>query len=246
MTLTEITNTLSDEVRRMKFATPVTHVYNPLEYARAPHLRYIERFGRSPREVILVGMNPGPWGMAQTGVPFGEVNLARDWLGLEAPVGKPRHEHPKRPVEGFGCRRSEVSGQRLWGWARDTFETPERFFERFYIANYCPLCFMEDTGRNRTPDKLPARERDSLFRACDRALRATVEYLKPRFVIGIGAFAETRAVIALDGLDVTIGRILHPSPASPLANRDWAGQAEKALGELGVSVPNRRGKICKS
>ncbi|MCG8405464.1 MAG: single-stranded DNA-binding protein [Phycisphaerales bacterium] len=244
--LIEITDTLSKKVRRLEFASPVAYVYNPLEYAQAPHRRYVKRFGRAPREVVLVGMNPGPWGMAQTGVPFGEINLARDWLGLEAPVEKPRREHPKRPVEGFDCRRSEVSGRRLWGWARDTFETPQRFFERFYIANYCPLCFMEDSGRNRTPDKLPVNERDPLFQACDRALRATVEYLKPRFLIGIGAFAEARAHIALDGLNVTIGRILHPSPASPLANRDWAGQAAKALNALGIEIPKPRSRVTRS
>ena len=186
---------------------------------------------------MLVGMNPGPWGMAQTGVPFGTVSFVRDWLGLHSRVGKPAREHPKRPVLGFACEREEVSGQRLWGWARDTFQTPDRFFARFFVANYCPLSFIEETGRNRTPDKLPTKEKTPLFDACDRALRRTVETLKPRYVIGIGAFAEARAVAALDGLDVEVGRILHPSPASPAANRGWARQATEQLEAYGIDLP---------
>lgn len=160
----------------------------------------------------------------------------RDWLGIDAAIEKPRREHPKRPVEGFACARREVSGQRLWGWARDRFEKPERFFTRFFVANYCPLLFLEASGRNRTPDKLPAAERAPLERACDAALRGTVEILRPALVVGVGGFAETRAREALADLGVAIGRIPHPSPASPAANRGWAPQAERALRELGVEL----------
>jgi single-strand selective monofunctional uracil DNA glycosylase len=214
----------------------VSHVYNPLVYARPGWRAYADRFGRGPKEVVLVGMNPGPFGMAQTGVPFGEVELVRDWLGIEAAIGKPLREHAKRPVHGFACARREVSGQRLWGFARDRFAVPERFFERFFVANYCPLLFLEASGRNRTPDKLPAAERAPLERACDAALRRTIELLEPRLVVGVGHFAESRARAALAGLDVAIGRIPHPSPASPAANRNWAEQAERALAELGVRL----------
>jgi single-strand selective monofunctional uracil DNA glycosylase len=225
---------LARRLSRLRFAGPVTHVYQPLVYARAAHRAYLERYGVGPKDVVFVGMNPGPFGMAQTGVPFGEVGLVRDWLGIEATIGKPPREHPKRPVEGFACRRSEVSGQRLWGWARDRFEKPERFFARHFVANYCPLLFLEESGRNRTPDKLPAAERAPLERACDAALRRTIEILRPRLVVGVGHFAEGRARIALDGMDVAIGRIPHPSPASPAANRGWARQADAALRTLGV------------
>jgi single-strand selective monofunctional uracil DNA glycosylase len=221
---------------KLRFAAPVTHVYQPLEYARAAWVSYVRRYGAGPKQVLLVGMNPGPFGMAQTGVPFGEVELVRDWLGIDSAIEKPRREHPKRPVEGFACRRREVSGQRLWGWARDRFEKPERFFTRFFVANYCPLLFLEASGRNRTPDKLPAAERAPLEGACDAALRRTVEILRPALVVGVGSFAETRAREALADLGVAIGRIPHPSPASPAANRGWAPQAERALRELGIEL----------
>ncbi len=234
--LPAIADRLRREVNRLAFARPVTHVYNPPEYAWEPHARYLERYGCGRKEVVLLGMNPGPWGMAQTGVPFGEIHFVRDWLRINGRVDRPSREHPKRPVTGFACHRSEVSGARLWGWAKENFATPRRFFERFFIANYCPLMFMEATGRNRTPDKLPVGEREPLFAACDLALRRTVKALQPRYIIGVGAFAESRAQHALEGFDVVIGGILHPSPASPAANRNWAAQATAQLADLGIRL----------
>ncbi len=182
-------------------------------------------------------MNPGPWGMAQTGVPFGTVSAVRDWLEIETKIGKPSNEHPKRPVCGFDTEREEISGQRFWGWARERFETPERFFERFFVHNYCPLMFMEESGRNRTPDKLKAGEKKPLFRACDEAFRQVVDVLDPELVIGIGQFAAERAINVLEDREIRIGRILHPSPASPAANRGWQEQAEEQLAALGVEFP---------
>lgn len=235
--LVAVSRRLSRAVRGLRFAAPVTHVYDPLDYARAPHERYLRRFGGGPKEVLLLGMNPGPFGMAQTGVPFGDVAMVRGFLGIDAPVGAPPVPHPKRPVEGFALARAEVSGTRLWGWARDRAGTAERFFERFFVANYCPLLFLEASGRNRTPDKLPADERAPLFEACDEALRAIVALLSPRLVVGVGAFAEGRAHAALGPEGPEIGRILHPSPASPRANRGWADAAEADLRRLGVAPP---------
>jgi single-strand selective monofunctional uracil DNA glycosylase len=232
---------LSRAVDGLSFVPPVSHVYNPLDYAREPAERYLDLAARNLElaapggcPVLLLGMNPGPWGMAQTGVPFGTVPLVRDWLRIEGTVGRPRQEHPKRPVEGFATGREEISGSRLWGWARDRFGTPERFFATFFVANYCPLVFMEASGRNRTPDKLRAAERDALFCLCDETLRQVVKVLQPRQVIGVGQFAEDRARSALADGAVEFGRILHPSPASPAANRGWAAQAERQLEQLGV------------
>jgi single-strand selective monofunctional uracil DNA glycosylase len=229
-----ISRELGRQLAELRFAPPVTHVYDPSDYAREPLEEYLRRYARPGCEAVLLGMNPGPWGMAQTGVPFGEVAVVRDWFEIEGRIGRPDPEHPKRPVTGFDCERSEVSGRRLWGWARERFGTPERFFERFFVWNHCPLCFMEEGGRNRTPDKLPASEREPLLAACDEALRRMVEHLAPRWVVGIGKYAEDRARIALDGLDLRFGRVLHPSPASPVANRGWAPQAERQLEELGL------------
>ena len=227
---------LARAVDALEFAPPVTHVYNPLAYARGPHEAYLERYAHPGIEVLLVGMNPGPFGMAQTGVPFGEVGLVRDWLGISGRVDRPVREHPRRPVSGFACERSEVSGARLWGWARERFGAPEEFFARFFVWNYCPLVFMEDSGRNRTPDKLPVAERAALFAPCDAALRGLADALDPHLVVGVGAFASERARSALAGRRHRLGTIPHPSPASPAANRGWAALAERALLELGIEL----------
>jgi len=199
MTVTDlemIADELCSNVSKLRFGPPVSYVYNPLDYAGEIHTEYLRRYGGGPKEVLLLGMNPGPWGMAQTGVPFGEVAAVRDWLKIEARVVGPAHEHPKRPVLGMACQRSEVSGRRLWGWAEAVFSTPAAFFRSFFVGNYCPLQFLESSARNLTPDKLTAADR------------------KPR-----------------------IGRILHPSPASPAANRGWAEAACRQLGALGVRLP---------
>jgi single-strand selective monofunctional uracil DNA glycosylase len=184
--------------------------------------------------VIYLGMNPGPFGMAQTGVPFGEVSIVRDWLGIEGPVRRPPRENPKRPVQGFSCTRSEVSGARLWGAISDHYGEPERFFRTQFIANYCPLVFMESSGRNVTPDKLPAAEREPLFAACDGFLRKLVDILEPEWLVGVGAFAARQAALALEGRDLRVGQILHPSPANPRANRDWIGEVRRQLGDMGL------------
>jgi len=228
-TLIDAARTLSDAVDALPFAPPVTHVYNPLDYAWNVHRRYLERYGAGHKRVVFIGMNPGPFGMAQIGVPFGEIASARDWLGLEGPVGQPRITNPKRPVEGFACARSEVSGQRLWGLFRARFGTPEAFFAEHFVANYCPLVFFEN-GRNLTPDKLPVAEQRPLLAACDTHLRTLIGALQPEWVIGIGNWAEKRATEALADLPgLKFGRVLHPSPASPTANRGWAEAATKQL-----------------
>lgn len=243
MGLKAIARRLSDEVDALSFGAPVTHVYNPLAYARRTHEDFLKRYGRGPREVVLVGMNPGPFGMAQTGVPFGDPGFVRDWMGVRGTVDKPPVEHPKRQIVGLESSRAEVSGTRLWGWAKERFGTADAFFARFFVLNYCPLVFMEETGRNRVPEKLPKEEREPLFDACDRALAASFAALEPELVVGVGKFAEdcARRVLApLGDAAPRIGRVLHPSPASPAANRGWAAQAERELTELGIELPSAR------
>jgi len=241
MELIEITRRLAHDLNQLTFSLPVTHVYNPLEYARQSHEIFLNRYGTGTKEVVFLGMNPGPWGMAQTGVPFGEVGVVRDWLEINAPVRRPEREHPAKPVTGMDCTRSEVSGRRLWGLFRDQAETPEAFFSRFFVLNYCPLLFLEESGRNRTPAQLPIAERRQIMSICDEALRRFIETLGAKIVIGIGQYAEDRAQEALAGKNLRIGRILHPSPASPAANRDWAGTALRQLDELGIRLDEKPG-----
>lgn len=237
MDLVEIARMLTGELKKLSFDPPVQSIYNPLDYAWPPYERYLRLYGKPPKETVLVGMNPGPWGMVQTGVPFGEIEAVRGWMRIEGTVGRPAHQHPKRPVEGFACRRSEVSGRRLWGWARERYGCPERFFARFFVLNYCPLAFFDADGRNLTPDRLPTAHRQTLFGVCDAALAASTASLRATRVIGIGRFAEKRVRSALPASSADIGGITHPSPANPRANKGWSALIESELSSLGVRLP---------
>ncbi|GAA5131813.1 single-stranded DNA-binding protein [Luteolibacter yonseiensis] len=227
---------LADELRELEFSPPVAYVYRTLDYTWEAHRMYLERFGKGKKRVVFLGMNPGPFGMAQTGVPFGEVAAVRDWMGIEAPVGKPAREHPKRPIEGFQCQRSEVSGRRLWGLFAERFGTADAFFKDHFVLNYCPLVWMSETGANLTPDKLSVAEMAPVEAACQKHLSEVISLLKPSWLIGVGGFAEERLRRAAEscGSKASIGRVLHPSPASPAANRGWAEAAGRQLAALGV------------
>jgi single-strand selective monofunctional uracil DNA glycosylase len=226
---------LAAQVDRLKFAAPVAHIYNPLDYAWDAHEKYLQRFGDGKKRVVFLGMNPGPFGMVQTGIPFGEIAAIRDWLGISAIVKKPVVEHPKRPVMGFDCSRSEVSGRRFWNLQKNRFCKPENFFTEHFVTNYCPLAFMEATGLNRTPDKLHPSEKEKLLAVCDEHLRQVLVILQPEWLIGIGVFAKNRAEIVSANLNIRVGKILHPAPANPAANRhDWGETATKELVALGV------------
>jgi len=228
----------AEELRKsldgLTFGAPVSHVYQPLDYAWECHSRYLERFASTRKKVLFLGMNPGPYGMAQTGVPFGEIAAVSDWMGLETPIGQPPQPHPKRPIQGFSCPKSEVSGRRLWGLFAQHFPRADDFFRDHFVANYCPLVWMSTTGANITPDKISAAEMRPVEEACLNHLRQVIAALKPQYLIGVGAFAEQRLRLAAPDIAGTIGKILHPSPASPAANRDWAGTAQKQLIETGA------------
>lgn len=232
----QATRELAHDLNRLKFTPPVAFVYNPLDYAREAHEQYLRTFLKQNQRVLFMGMNPGPFGMAQTGVPFGEVAAVRDWLGIEAPVKRPDVEHPRKPVLGFDCPRSEVSGRRLWGLFAGTFGTPERFFAENFVHNYCPLLFLDGgaTGRNLTPENLGGADLREIERLCNRHLIRLAECAGFEWVVGVGNFAESRLRAVFESSKVRVGKILHPSPASPAANRDWAGTATRQLKRLGV------------
>lgn len=234
--LIEATDLLCKKLKPLTFSEPVTHVYNPLIYAREPHLQYLTRFANSKKKTLLMGMNPGPWGMSQTGVPFGEIPAVRDWMGISAEVKKPTKEHPKRPIEGFDCTRSEVSGRRLWGMFSEKPQSADNFFGNHYVVNYCPLVWMEESGKNRTPDKLPKAEMEAVNAACDEYVLQHIRLLEPEHLIGVGAYAE-KCLIRIckkEGIDSSIGKILHPSPASPAANKGWPHKAIEQLTDIGI------------
>jgi single-strand selective monofunctional uracil DNA glycosylase len=248
-----ITRRFSAQAGQLTFSRPIEYVYNPLDYAQEPHERYLLKYSVGEKKVLFVGMNPGPWGMLQTGIPFGEITAVKDWLAIDGNVGQPAHLHPKRPVDGFRCTRHEPSGKRLWGLMQTRFQTPENFFKEHFVANYCPLAFFNLAGTNVTPNTLPKEDRIPLLTLCNAFLAETIKILKPRFIIGVGQFAETQIQETIEFLklhqtkdqthtapsplpldQIIVGKILHPSPANPAANIGWADKATRQLVSLGV------------
>jgi single-strand selective monofunctional uracil DNA glycosylase len=255
---------LSRGLSRLDFSSVASWVYNPFEYAWEAYCEYVERYLSGKIRGLFMGMNPGPWGMVQTGIPFGEVDAVRNWLKITKQAEPLKSFHPKRPIQGLACKRSEVSGKRLWGLFAARFQSPEIFFQDYFVINYCPLAFLDSGARNLTPDKFPAAIRTSLESLCDEHLTNVVKSLKPKYFIGVGGFAEecgrrclmpeTNKNLAfrppaplpekgtrggLSGIRANssgpkIIRILHPSPASPAANRDWSGQVVSTLVQSGV------------
>ena len=183
-------------------------IYNPLRYAWEVHVEYLRIAGGLGAKTILMGMNPGPHGMGQMGIPFAATTVVRDILGIRGiEVQQPTDPHPSRPVNGLSHPKEEVSGSRLWG-------------------NHCPLLiFSGPRATNVTPDKIRGKSVTSLIERCDEHLREVVGLLGPDSVVGVGKYAERRARESLASSDVLVTSCWHPSPASPLANRnggeDW-------------------------
>lgn len=223
--------------------TAVTHIYNPLDYAWAAHREYLNRYARTRKQALFVGINPGPWGMAQSGIPFGNVPSVRDWLGIEADIKAPANTHPKRPVLGFACHRQEVSGKRLWQFFQQRYTTADNFFAHHFVINYCPLLFLQAHAsgiKNITPDQLPATATANLYAHCDAFLNNACDALQPDYLIGIGQFAKQRLEkIAAERNEnssrgIKVAHILHPSPASPAANKHFHSTATRQLDELNI------------
>jgi len=222
------------ELAKLSFSSPPVHtVYSPLQYAWAVHEQYVRKFvPKAPVPILMLGMNPGPFGMAQTGVPFGQVAAVRDYMKLDPglPIERPDREHPKRPIEGFACRRSEVSGQRLWGWAESRYG--QEFFKHFYVHNYCPLAFVSATGANVVPERLPASQLQKVQQICDEALETVVSVLDPAVIVGVGEYAFKKGQALASSQERAIAKVLHPSPASPAANRGWANAADQQIADI--------------
>ncbi len=238
----EWTKDLRERSDQITFGEKVSWSYNPLRYAWPVHRAYLRSFGRGKKRSVFLGMNPGPWGMGQTGIPFGDPVIAGDWMGLRGlEIQRPANQREQRPVKGWDSEREEGSGQRLFGYLRSRFGSLEKFFRDHFVLNYFPLVLFGPEARNVTPSKLLKADRTKVFEACDPYLREMVSYYEPEVLVGVGKFAlrRLRAVFGEDGdHPYRIVDIPHPSPASPIATRDggdyWRGLVEETLTEVDV------------
>ncbi|MBW3583827.1 MAG: single-stranded DNA-binding protein [Euryarchaeota archaeon] len=238
MDLVEAAAWLRDATAELDPGPPVAYTYHPLSYAWRPHKAYLERYG-GKKKALLVGMNPGPWGMGQNGVPFGERDLVRDWLGIgDETIERPSVMHEKRPVNGWDNTRSEQSGKRLWGYLKEHFGSADRALSDMLIVNHCPLLMFSADGKNITPDKLRKAAREELLSVCDEGLRRSAKAASAELLIGIGAYAGDRCADIAASMGLAADRIPHPSPASPLANIDngsrWKAEVTRTLAAHGL------------
>ena len=235
----EASSKLRDDVE--KFADSlvkegsVDAVYNPLAYAWEPHRAYLELASGGGAKTLLLGMNPGPHGMGQMGIPFAATSVVRELLKItNLEVGQPRKPHPKRPISGLDWPKEEVSGTRLWGLLANEYGSAESIFKSVFLLNHCPLMlFSGERATNITPDKITGPTTKALLERCDEHLREVVDIMQIERVIGVGRYSEKRALNALSGIDRSITTCWHPSPASPLANRnkgeDWKKNVRNVL-----------------
>jgi single-strand selective monofunctional uracil DNA glycosylase len=235
----EASSKLRDDVE--KFADSLVKegsvdvVYNPLAYAWEPHRAYLELASGGGAKTLLLGMNPGPHGMGQMGIPFAATSVVRDLLKItNLEVGQPRKPHPKRPISGLDWPKEEVSGTRLWGLLANEYGSAESIFKSVFLLNHCPLMlFSGERATNITPDKITGPTTKALLERCDEHLREVVDIMQIERVIGVGRYSEKRALNALSGIDISVTTCWHPSPASPLANRnkgeDWKKNVRNVL-----------------
>ena len=199
--------------------------YNVLSYAWDNHEAYLRMALGKGAGTVMLGMNPGPYGMAQTGVPFGAVSFVRTYLGIDGKVGHPANESPLRPIVGMDIRRDEASGKAVWTMASH-YGSRDEFLSRCTVLNYCPLLFLDEKGRNFTPDCLQRDFRSKIEDLCTASLSSILAILSPSSVIALGRFAEGKAKACTSA---SVYYFPHPSPLNPSSYSFWK---EKALEEL--------------
>ena len=225
-------------------------VWNPGRYGERWHRRFRETYPPGPNPVLLLGLNPGPYGMGQTGIPFTDIRrLESDLPELAArlrtdgeSIGLPGLAPPdlRRRLD----RTFESSSIRVYRFLRLAGGSAGAGWRRVVAANPCPMLFMEGTV-NRTPadlrralrkrggrlERVTARleECDQLRREC---AREAVRVLEPRGVILLGRNIQ-EALAGDPSLGAVPGGVLaweHPARAVPDA---WAGGLVRAVRRRG-------------
>ncbi len=223
----ELSESLSSELEKVdwEFAGIVC---NPLVYAWENYAEYVRMSVSNSSIILFLGMNPGPYGMMQTGVPFGDINAVKNYLKISGTVLEPECNPPHKRVEGMKISRGEISGQKFWKMA-STYGSPEEFFAVASVFSFCPLAFI-DGRRNITPDELPVSDRKTIDRICGSSLSALLDILSPSRCIALGHYAEKRLLSS--GVDAPV-YFPHPSPRNPKSMEFWdSGKALESFREV--------------
>lgn len=273
MDLLQKTRDLAAVLDTFRHPAGVSHVYNPLSYMATAHEAWLSRYVQygecdevavTPSPYLILGMNPGPWGMVQTGVPFGDVPNAGKLIGVrdgstpftaQIPCGvslpaifKPQLDgiqlHPKRPVQGFACTRVEASGDRLWGGLATVWGLLDAVLDDCFAMNYCPLAYFSgEAGENVTPEAFikagPYRDEayaQELDDVCGAYLRTVMRAMDTKVVLAIGRYAERKAKIAASMVanKPAVVYLTHPSPLATRNAEQWAEMARTTMQAAGV------------
>ncbi|XP_017774188.1 PREDICTED: single-strand selective monofunctional uracil DNA glycosylase-like [Nicrophorus vespilloides] len=224
---------LCQQINLLEFdSEKVEYVYNPLEYAYNGYSQFVKKYLDTSKHILFVGMNPGPYGMCQTGIPFGDVNTVQNWFEINVEVNRPRRECPERPVLGLECKRVEQSGKRLWEYFRKKCGLPEHFFRNAFILNYCPLGFFDANGKNITPNNLKVANKRKIQQICDQYMLHVLQLLECKIVVGIGRYAQERMdnILKTSNLDVQLLYMKHPSPLAGTTDQ-WIEDTNKLIQE---------------
>ncbi|XP_055849953.1 single-strand selective monofunctional uracil DNA glycosylase [Episyrphus balteatus] len=219
---------LNKELANLKFPN-ITHVYNPIEYAFDLHCQYLKKYLNGPKKMLLIGMNPGPNGMAQNGVPFGNTNTVKNLMKIEGQVEQPPSLHPKRPVTGLACKTEEPSGVRIWTLIGKLAGSLEIFSQQCFMHNFCPLAFFDVQGKNITPGELKGDVKAEVRNICLKYLEQEIQLIQPEIIIAIGSYVgDCMKRLAKQsiyiGSNIKILQLAHPSPRS-VNNNNWPEKA---------------------
>jgi single-strand selective monofunctional uracil DNA glycosylase len=226
-------------------------VLNPGRYGERWHARFRRAYPMSPRPLLVFGLNPGPYGMAQTGVPFTDLKrlesalpgLWKDLVASGEPVTRPGLAPPS--LARHLTRTFESSSVRVYRFLERAYGRPELALREVVFVNPCPLLFIDpETGANRTPADLPralrARKAAELVHAFEELRRATVleavAELEPRGAILLGrdvAAAVGEALRAALGARSVV-EWEHPARAVP---ETWSRGLADELRKRGLLRP---------
>ncbi|KAF7991960.1 hypothetical protein HCN44_010761 [Aphidius gifuensis] len=205
---------LSINLDKLNYNNPIDYIYCPIIYAKTVHFNYLNKYCRDKKNIMILGMNPGPWGMSQTGVPFGEINIVIDWLKINGHIDKPKRQHEQRQVDGFSCKRSEISGRKFWSLFKKLSNNPDTFFRHCFLRNFFKPTIIIII--------IAGPEQKKLQEFCDQALIEVIKILDVKVIIGVGRFSEQRAkkVVKTAKLSTKVLWMIHPSPRATIG-KNW-------------------------
>ncbi|XP_037927861.1 single-strand selective monofunctional uracil DNA glycosylase-like [Teleopsis dalmanni] len=224
----EIEKELNEKLRHYRAPIEdITHIYNPVEYAADLHCEYLRKYLDRPKRVVFLAVHPEQNGMAQTGVPFGNVSTVRDMMKLCGEVKQPNRLHPKHPVLGLNCHINEPSGVRFWGLMDKIAGSLDTFSEQCFVHTFCPLLFFNEYGRTIEPCVLPFEIKYPMRDLLVEALCKEMKLVQPEIIVVTGNYVYN-GLQRSELYAKTLLVMTNPHPWVP-NNHNWVRRSERWL-----------------